>query len=287
MVASLWAAWWGFAHDVNTAVWAFVVSTATFLVILGLELLMPAVPGWTLFRDRQSVNDIGHGILIGGLSRPIATPITIGLVGLVIAVGDDARAAGPWPRHWSMAAQVALGLLIWSFTNYWTHRWFHRVERLWWFHALHHDPARMQLLKGNRIHIAEDMARYVLMLAPLLVLGVPERVLLWIAMWNNVEGTLAHSNVDVRFPSCGHVVLPTPQNHRVHHAGDRDLQDSNFGGITPLWDIVFRTFRHPDRHRVSVFGLGDGTTAPPSFAAQLMLPFRSRPADRMAAETAG
>lgn len=284
MAASLYAAWWGFAHEMSTALWAFVVSTATFLVILALELAVPAVPGWSLFRDRQSLNDVGHGILVGGLSRPIATPITVGLLGLFVAVSDDARAGGPWPHSWPMAAQVALGLLIWSFTNYWTHRWFHRVERLWWFHALHHDPTRMQLLKGNRIHLAEDMMRYVVMLAPLLVLGIPARVLLWIAMWNNVEGTLAHSNVDMRFAGLLHWLVPTPQNHRVHHAGDRQLQDSNFGGITPVWDVLFRTYRHPDRHRVTEFGLGDGTTVPRGFVAQLALPFRSRPEQGLAVE---
>ena len=258
MIASMYGSWWGFANGYSTPVWAFTVSTATFLVILALELVMPTVPGWSLFRDRQSLNDIGHGILIGGLGRPVALPITVGLVGIVVAVDDDARANGLWPHAWPMPAQVALGLFLWSFANYWTHRWFHRVERLWWFHALHHDPQRMQLLKGNRIHLGEDMARYVMMLAPLLVLGASAKVVLWIAMWNNVEGTLAHSNVDMRFPRVLHRVLPTPQNHRVHHAGDRALQDSNFAGITPLWDELFGTYRHPDRHPVAEFGLGGG-----------------------------
>lgn len=285
MVGALVTAWWGFAHEIDTPVWAFVVSTATFLIILLLEHLMPAVRGWSLFRDRQSFNDIGHGILVGGLSRPIAMPIVIALTGLVVAVDDGARANGPWPHSWPMVVQVALGLLIWSLTNYWTHRWFHRVGKLWWFHALHHDPSRMQLLKGNRIHVVEDLLRYIVMLAPLLVLGAPARVVLWIAMWNNVEGTLAHSNVDMRFPAVLHWLLPTPQNHRVHHAAARDLQDSNFGGITPAWDQLFRTYRHPVQHPVVEFGLGDGSTAPPGFVAQLVLPFRPHPMERLVVKT--
>jgi sterol desaturase/sphingolipid hydroxylase (fatty acid hydroxylase superfamily) len=281
MIASLAAAWWGFANHIDTVVWAFVVSTGTFLLILGLEHVLPNVRGWTLFRDRQSFNDIGHGILVGGLSRPIATPVAVAVLGLVVAVDDDARARGPWPHTWPMPAQVALALLLWSFTNYWTHRWFHRVERLWWFHALHHDPTRMQLLKGNRIHIAEDLLRYLVMLAPLLMLGASERVVLWIAMWNNVEGTLAHSNVDMRFPPVLHWLLPTPHNHRVHHAAASELHDANFGGITPVWDQIFGTFRHPTRHPVTEFGLGDGSTAPDGFIAQLALPFRRRPEQQL------
>ena len=96
-------------------------------------------------------------------------------------------------------------------------------------------------------------------------------------MWNNVEGTLAHSNVDMRFPGVLHWVLPTPQNHRVHHAGDRQLQDSNFAGITPVWDQLFGTYRHPDRNPVVEFGLGGGETVPGGFVAQLAFPFRARP----------
>lgn len=284
MATSLAAAWWGFDRGINTAVWAFTVSTTTFFVILALELLMPAVPGWTLFRDRQSINDVGHGILVGSLSRPIATPVAVGVLGVVVAVDDRARAAGPWPHQWSMAGQVALGLALWSFANYWTHRWFHRVGRLWWFHALHHDPTRMQLLKGNRIHVAEDLVRSIVMLAPLLLLGAPAHVVLWIAMWNNAEGTLAHSNVDVRFPAWAHRWLPTPQNHRLHHAGDRQLQDSNFGGITYLWDQLFGTYHHPVQHPFTEYGLGDGTAVPPGFISQLALPFRGQPQRQLVAD---
>ena len=276
VVATLAAVDWGVGVGISIPVWAFVVSTATFVAVVGLERLMPVVPGVSLFRDSQTANDIGHGILVGGLGRPLAEPLTLALAGVFVAVGHDARAAGPWPHHWPMAGQVALGLLIWSLPSYWTHRWFHRVGRLWWFHALHHDPMRMQVLKGNRIHLGEDVMRYVVMLTPLLVLGASPRVVFWIAMWNNVEGALAHSNVDVRFPSWAHYVVPTPQNHRVHHAANRELQDANFAGVTPLWDIVFGTYRHPDRHPVEAFGLG-GTTVPPGFLAQLGLPLRAHP----------
>jgi sterol desaturase/sphingolipid hydroxylase (fatty acid hydroxylase superfamily) len=68
----------------------------------------------------------------------------------------------------------------------------------------------------------------------------------------------------------------------LHHAADRTLQDSNFAGITPLWDHAFGTYRHPDRHPFTEFGLGDGATVPTSFTGQLLLPFRAEPAQRLA-----
>jgi sterol desaturase/sphingolipid hydroxylase (fatty acid hydroxylase superfamily) len=281
MGGSLVATWAGFAAGFDPALWTFAVSTLTFVVVVALELVLPINRGWTLFRDRQSFNDIGHGVLIGALSRPISLPITVGLVGVLVHVDTD-TAARLWPHSWPMVAQVALGLFVWSLPSYWTHRTLHRVERLWWFHALHHDPSQMQVLKGNRIHIGEDLAANVIILVPMLALGAPAHVLLWIAMWNNSEGALAHSNIDLRFPSFAHWVLPTPQNHRLHHAADRSLQDSNFAGITPLWDHVFGTYHHPDRHPVTEFGLGDGATVPTSFTGQLLLPLRAEPAQRLA-----
>ena len=70
MGGSLAAAGWGLARGIGAPVWALTVSTITFLAVVAAEHAMPAVPGWTLFRDRQSFNDIGHGLLIAALSRP-------------------------------------------------------------------------------------------------------------------------------------------------------------------------------------------------------------------------
>lgn len=273
MVGSFVAAAWRGGGSVDPGLWVVVVSAATFVVVVALELLLPAVPGSSLFRDRQSVNDIGHGLLVGGISRQLSLPVTAAVVGLAISVDRDGR-HGAWPSSWPMACQVALGLLLWSLPGYWTHRMLHRHGVLWRFHALHHDPERMQVLKGNRIHLGEDVASNIVILLPLVALGAPNAVLVWIALWNNSEGALAHSNIDMRFPSLAHWVLPTPHNHRVHHAADRPLHDSNYAGITPLWDHMFGTFRHPDANPVAAYGLGDGPALPSGFAAQLLLPFR-------------
>ena len=131
----------------------------------------------------------------------------------------------------------------------------------------------MHVFKGNRIHIGEDVTRQFVMLLPLYALGVPSRVLVWIALWNNFEGALAHSNVSQAFPSAAHWILPTPQNHYVHHAMDRDLHDANFAGFTPLWDVVFGTFRHPGENPVTAVGI-DHSSVPLGFRAQLAYPLR-------------
>jgi sterol desaturase/sphingolipid hydroxylase (fatty acid hydroxylase superfamily) len=278
MVAPLVAAQWGFDRGFDTAVWVFVVSTALFVVLVLLELALPATRGASLLRDRQTPNDIAHGLLVGAVSRPLSAALGAALAGRVVAMDGGVRVGGPWPDAWPKAAQVALGLAVWSGLSYWTHRWFHRRGRLWWFHSLHHDPTRMQVLKGNRIHVGEDFLRYVVMFVPVLVLGAPATVFAWIALWNNTEGALAHSNVEMRFPPIAHRLLPTPQNHRLHHADQRALQDANYADVTPLWDALFGTYRHPDDHRGHGFGLGGGEALPTRFDHQLVLPFLPSPA---------
>jgi sterol desaturase/sphingolipid hydroxylase (fatty acid hydroxylase superfamily) len=278
LTVSLVAAQWGFARGFAPVMWVFVVSTAQFVVLVLLELSVPAVAGASLLRDRQTANDIAHGVLVGAVGRPLSAAFAAGVAGLAVSMDGGVRVGGPWPRAWPMAVQVALGLAVWSGLSYWTHRWFHRRGRLWWFHSLHHDPTRMQVLKGNRIHIGEDMLRYVVMFVPVLVLGAPATVFAWIALWNNTEGALAHSNVDMRFPASAHRVLPTPQNHRLHHGDERALQDANYADVTPLWDALFGTYRHPDEHRGHGFGLGGGEALPARLDRQLLLPLRPDPA---------
>jgi sterol desaturase/sphingolipid hydroxylase (fatty acid hydroxylase superfamily) len=274
MAGSLAVAAWGLAAGLPVGPWAFAVSTGNFLLVVALERVLPRAPEADLFRDPQLANDLGHGLLVAGGARPLGGALAAGVVGGLAAAPGVAEARHLWPSGWPFVAQVALGLGLWSFLGYWTHRALHRVAPLWGFHAVHHDAARMHVLKGNRIHWGEDLLRYPVILVPLLLAGAPAAVLLQVALWNNFEGALAHSNVDQRFPRWAHYLLPTPQNHVVHHARARALHDSNFGGVTPLWDLLFGTYRHPWANPVDAVGL-EASPVPPGFGSQVLFPLRA------------
>jgi sterol desaturase/sphingolipid hydroxylase (fatty acid hydroxylase superfamily) len=272
IAGSLAAAAWGFARHAPVAVVVFVVSTVNVMVVFVLERLAPSREQVNVFRDRQTPNDIGHGILVGGLARPLAGPAALATLA---AAG---RLIGHQPRHlwWPSGApfvvQILLGLGVFSFGGYWTHRWCHTTGWLWRFHVLHHDTTEMQVLKGNRIHIGEDIVRQWFVLVPLYALGVPASVLVWMSLWNNFEGSIAHSNIDCRLPAFAHWIAPTPQNHLLHHSAQRTLQAANYAGVTPLWDVLFGTFKHPARHVVGAYGV-ESSPVPRAFASQLLFPF--------------
>ena len=272
LIGSLTATWWGFTVGLPVAVWAFVVSSANVVVILALEQVLPARTRLNPFHDPQLPRDIGHGVLIGALGRPVASRLAVATIAMIALAAAGTSRSHAWPAGLPAPAQVVLALTVWSFVGYWSHRAYHRVEWLWRFHAVHHDVPHMHVFKGNRIHFGEDIPRQFVALVPLFALGVPSWVLVWVALWNNFEGSAAHANVDQRFPSWAHRVLSTPPNHYVHHAIDRELHDANFGGVSPLWDIVFGTFRHPDQHPVAGVGVA-GAPVPEQFAALLRFQF--------------
>ncbi len=249
----------------------FGMTVANTLFIVVAEQLLPRVPGTNLLRDRQTPNDIAHGVLFAFVGRPLAGGAGLALVAWIGRYAGEAAAF--WPGRWPLPLQVGVGLLLWSLIAYWIHRAFHSFDWLWGFHAIHHDTPQMHLFKSGRIHVGEEMLKYLLIPLPFLLLGVPAEVLLWMGLWLIFEGNLAHCNLDQRFPSSFHYLLPTVQLHYIHHAEPRTLHDSNYGGVTPLWDLIFGTYKHPDRFPVERTGLA-GSPVPRGFLGQLAHPFR-------------
>ena len=271
----VWLAAWGLARGYDAANWGMALTLLNFFVILGFEQLIPPHPDMNVFRDRQSVNDIGHGILLALIARPVGGALSI----LLLAGLGELRAAtglaSLWPTHWPFWIQMVPALLVWTFCDYWLHRSMHAFERLWWFHSVHHDTDQMHILKSGRIHFGDEFYGAVSKPLPLLLVGAPPEVLVFLGLWIVFDGNLVHSNIDQRFPSWCHYFLPTVQLHNLHHARERRHQDSNYSGSTAIWDVLFGTFSHPDRNELGPLGIVD-SPVPENFAAQVLFPFRSQ-----------
>jgi sterol desaturase/sphingolipid hydroxylase (fatty acid hydroxylase superfamily) len=254
---------------------ALTIANSVFLVAA--EQLLPRERGANLLRDRQSLNDLAHGVLFQYAGRPAAQ--ALGAAGITWASAHGSGLA--WPGGLPFPVQVVLGILLWSLLGYGFHRALHRLDVLWWFHALHHDTRQMHLLKSGRLHVGEEFLQYLVVPVPVLLLGVGPEVMAWVALWNVFDGNLVHSNLDQRFPRVLHYVMPTVQNHTLHHAEPRRLQDSNYGSF-PFWDVLFGTYNHPDRNPVPATGIA-GDPVPRGFLGQLLYPFRALLASRAGA----
>lgn len=276
---------WGLSAGRSPASWGATLTVLNFFVIVSFEQVLPRNPRMNVFRDRQSLNDIGHGLLLAALARPLGGALAVWGLASVAELRASTGAAVLWPTDWPFALQLVPGLLILTFSDYWVHRALHSFDRLWWFHALHHDTPQMHILKSGRLHAGEELLNAVLKPIPLLLFGAPAEILVFVGLWTVFDGNLVHSNIDQRFPSLAHYFLPTVQLHNLHHARDRRHQDSNYSGSTPIWDVLFGTFSHPSRNPLGPLGITD-SPVPAGFLKQLWFPFKAQRAAPVAAEAA-
>lgn len=249
-------------------VW-YVMAQVNVLLIVFFEQLIPKSSENSLFRDGQVWNDIGHMLLVKlvwGLSVWI-TALSI----VTFSANHWHNREGIWPSSLPVPVQFLLLLLTFDLVGYACHRILHRFNFLRAFHALHHDTRKMHVLKSNRFHFGESVMGVLFIVPVMVVVGCPPAMVIWLGMWVVFEGNLAHSNIDQRFPHWFHYIVRTADVHHVHHSDDGKLQNSNFGGL-PLWDIIFRTYRHPFDTPVTTTGI-NGDPIPKGFFAQLLFPF--------------
>ncbi|MDQ3034487.1 MAG: sterol desaturase family protein [Myxococcota bacterium] len=195
--------------------------------------------------------------------------------GLVIAllphVEHGLLAGVPW-----LAAEIAIVVLLGDLGPYFAHRAMHeKSELLFRIHAVHHAPTRLWWLNAFRVHPLNLVANVTLRIVPGLLLGASHEALFAAALISGFANVFAHANVDVRLGVLDWI-FSGPALHRLHHHVEPARSQSNYGGTTILWDVLFGTRRAP-RERVGDGDVGVGDAAPPEgWLAQLLHPFGVR-----------
>ena len=80
--------------------------------------------------------------------------------------------------------------------------------------------------------------------ATILLLGPPAIAVLSYKLIKVSMASFVHGNLKLpcRVDSQLRKVLVTPDLHRIHHSALPEETNSNYGGITPWWDRLFRTY---------------------------------------------
>lgn len=159
---------------------------------------------------------------------------------------------------WLSTCLAIIFLDIWT---YWWHRINHAVPLLWRFHRTHHSDTAMDVSTAVRFHTGELVLSWMarMVLVPLLgislvQLAVYESLLLPVVLFH-------HSNLRLpRWIDYGLLaIIVTPAMHRVHHSRIVAETNSNYGSLTPWWDVVFGSFRlRPDVENIR-YGLDEFT----------------------------
>ena len=129
--------------------------------------------------------------------------------------------------------------------------------------------------RRRNAHVAYFMGRGVLVWAPLLVIAVPPRLVIWQFAAIVLFGSLAHANVVFRIPAFLHRLVVTPDVHRIHHSIDATQGNSNYATVFPIWDLLFGSYLDPRLIEARQTGI-DRDPIPRRFLSELLWPIRLR-----------
>ncbi|HEX4986600.1 MAG TPA: sterol desaturase family protein [Burkholderiales bacterium] len=188
----------------------------------------------------------------------IAFLIVMGVVSTVVPL----LIPGPWlvahrlvdGTGLGVAGGVVVGYLVLSGVAYAWHRAVHNVPAMWrLFHQMHHSPQRMDM-SGAAVFHPLEMAVFAALsvVVTTLVLGLDPLAAALTGYVASFYSFFQHMNV--RTPRWLGWFIQRPEAHCVHH--QRDVHAWNYGDL-PLWDMLFGTWRNPDRWEGAV-GFEDG-----------------------------
>jgi sterol desaturase/sphingolipid hydroxylase (fatty acid hydroxylase superfamily) len=170
-------------------------------------------------------------------------------------------------------AQILVGLLVFDFMFYVTHRMAHEIPFFWRFHSVHHCAHRVTFLNAYRAHPLDVMWRRFVPLFVVLQTGISQEALVAAMVIATVLATITHLNTDLKHGWLNYII-GTNEVHRWHHSAD-PAEAKNFA-IIMLWDHLFGTFYFPrDRDKPERTGLTNEDNYPVhNYWQQLLLPFR-------------
>lgn len=177
---------------------------------------------------------------------------------------------GPLSRQPFWLQIIQIYLLV-DFLSYWIHRFFHR-QRWWPFHAVHHSSEDLDWLGSLRVHPINELGNKFVTVIPVLAMGYNPTVTLTTAPILTLYALFLHANVNWDFGPFRSVIA-SPVFHRWHHSREVEAWDKNFGGILPVWDILFGTYYMPRGRYPENFGICEPMSG--NYAGQMWQPFAS------------
>jgi len=231
---------------------SLLVMASLVAVIFALERIAPQHRAWNARPE-------GLDVLLVVANRLVDVGVVAGTLALA---GGLRRLGAPlalWPTRAPLVVQALLGLTIAEGVRYALHRWSHRPGLLWRVHRTHHQPRRMYVLNGPRLHPANHLWVALANAGPMLLLGASLPAVILAANLAVFFVLLQHANVRLRFDGWNRF-LATPDVHRLHH---RSLasKDVNFGIVLLVFDRLFGTYQPPRPVEAGDIGLVEAAAA--------------------------
>ncbi len=211
--------------------------------------------------------------------RVILAGAALNVVGGVLMgewlVWVNAHHLGLLPRlHLPGWASVVMTVFVIDAVDYARHRLHHHLRPLWRLHQVHHLDEAVDVSTGYLSHPLEPLPVFLVFGVAVLVFGFDPLGYALRLLLGMVALGFHHSNLALppKLDAALSWVTPTPRTHRVHHARQAPLTDSNFGTIFTWWDRLFGTWRTLEQ--VEALDTGLEAHSPPDVRGMLTHPFR-------------
>jgi sterol desaturase/sphingolipid hydroxylase (fatty acid hydroxylase superfamily) len=186
-----------------------------------------------------------------GLGNTVAGGLTAGLLlGLSNEIWQHRLFDISYAWYWFVVC-----LMLDDLAYYVSHRTGHRIRWFWAAHVTHHSSQHYNLSTALRQTWTGFVAFGFIFRLPLIFVGFPPPMVIFIGGVNLVYQFWIHTEVIDRMPRWFEAVMNTPSHHRVHHATNPRYLDSNYAGVFIIWDKLFGSFvaeRADDRPRYGI-----------------------------------
>jgi len=249
------------------------IAILTVAVVHISERRVPFKERWNKGVGDTQADFISLAVVLGAL-EPLSKLLTAWLLSMLLASLAYMSEWRVFPSDWPLLAQLLIFALGTEFGRYWIHRFSHRNEYLWRFHASHHSAERLYQFNGYRIHPVNYLWNYVLGQLPLILLGASEDVVMLYFVLSSIVAAFQHANIESQNGMLNWI-FSTNELHRWHHTTDRRIGDKNHGSVLIVWDLVFGSYFLPAKNQK----LGDvGLSSPMAYPVtnyfrQLVVPF--------------
>jgi sterol desaturase/sphingolipid hydroxylase (fatty acid hydroxylase superfamily) len=255
-----------FIADGYRYVWIVLLILAAIGLSFAMERVLPYEEEWNKAHG-DAGKDLAHGVVY-----EVANLFTLFMFLIISAILLPEWSI--WPRELPIVVQFLLAVVIVDCTMTLVHYFSHRVDWLWRLHAVHHGVHRLYGFNGfvrHPLHQALDIVSGTL---PLILLGLPVDVAVFLGFAIAVQLVVQHSNVDYALGPFQRILAIGPV-HWLHHVNWASEGDVNFGLFFTAWDRLLGTYQlpHERKPRVGDIGIQDCPHYPQDYATQLKAPF--------------
>jgi sterol desaturase/sphingolipid hydroxylase (fatty acid hydroxylase superfamily) len=240
-------------QNLNRNAMAGLLAVVPVLVAVVVEGRYPLAEKWRMTKQSLFGRDLPW-IVATVISERFAETAAV----LVAATFVSTRGFGPLAAL-PIGVQVVLTLIAFDLVWYGYHRYAHTSARLWRVHGTHHAPSQLYALVHLVLHPFDGIvSRFVIALVVFRFSGASPDAIFIAVVVLSLQQLISHVNADLRVGPLNYVLIGA-ETHRYHHSAD-DL--GNYGSVTPIWDILFRTFIYQPHQVPNRIGLDNPATFP-------------------------